>query len=362
MKKKQLLAGAVLVAAGMVVSFQAPACTGIGLKAKDGGYVMARTMEWAGGYVPYGYVAIPRGEEIVSYTPGGQNGLRFKAKYGVVGIAPQQKEFIIEGLNETGLSAGLFYFPKYGKYAPYRKEDNGRTLADLQFVSWALSQFASIDQLKEAVKGINVVSVAVGGDSSTVHWRIGDKTGRQVVLEFIDGNAVFYENPIGVLTNGPEFSWHLTNLNNYVNLYPGAAPNVKWGNMTLSPISGGSGALGLPGDMTSPSRFVRIAYFKATAPQQDSTYKTVLQCFHILNNFDIPIGVEHPLGEAPDVPSATPCTVASDLSGLKMYYKTTYNGNIRYIDLESIDFSRVKYEFHPLDAKLEQPVEMVKVH
>ena len=322
---------------------------------------MARTMEWSGPYVPYGYVAIPRGEEIVSYTPTGQNGLKFKAKYGVVGIAPQQKEFIIEGLNETGLSAGLFYFPKYGKYAPYREAENCRTLADLQFVSWVLSQFASIDQLKEALKGVTVVSVSVGGDSSTVHWRIGDKTGRQVVLEYIDGQAVFYENPVEVLTNGPEFSWHLTNLNNYVNLYPGAAPDSKWGSMTLSPISAASGALGLPGDMTSPSRFVRIAYFKATAPQLESTWNTVLQSFHILNNFDIPIGVEHPVGQAPDVPSATPCTVVSDLSGQKLYYRTTYNGNIRFIDLNTIDFNRVKYQFHPLDYRLEQPVEMVKV-
>lgn len=358
--KKQLLAGAVLIAAGMAVSFQAPACTGLGLMSKDGGYVMARTMEWAGGYVPYGYVVIPRGEQIISYTPTGQNGVKFKAKYGVVGIAPQQKEFIIEGLNEKGLSAGLFYFPKYGKYAPYEQTENDKTLADLQFVSWVLSQFSTIDEVKAAVANITVVSVSVGGDSSTVHWRIGDKSGRQVVLEFINGKAVFYENPIGTLTNGPEFSWHLTNLNNYVNLYPGAAENQQWGNLTLTPISGGSGALGLPGDMTSPSRFVRISYFKATAPQLETSYQTVLQCFHILNNFDIPIGVEHPIGQAPDVPSATPCTAVSDLSGLKLYYRTTYNCNIRCIDLDAIDFNNIKYEFHPLDAKREQPIEMVK--
>lgn len=359
--KKQLLAGAVLIAAGVAVSFQAPACTGLGLMSKDGSYVMARTMEWAGGYVPYGYVVIPRGEEIISYTPTGQNGVKFTAKYGVVGIAPQQKEFIIEGLNETGLSAGLFYFPKYGKYAPYEQADNTKTLADLQFVSWILSQFSTIDQVKAAINNVTVVSISVGGDSSTVHWRIGDKSGRQVVLEFINGKAVFYENPVGTLTNGPKFSWHLTNLNNYVNLYPGAAPDQIWGNLKLVPISGGSGALGLPGDMTSPSRFVRISYFKATAPQLATANQTVLQCFHILNNFDIPIGVEHPIGQAPDVPSATPCTAVSDLSGLKLYYRTTYNNNIRCIDFKSIDFDKVRYEFHPLDEKLEQPIEMVQV-
>ncbi|MBR5856273.1 MAG: linear amide C-N hydrolase [Bacteroidales bacterium] len=373
MKTKQLLVGAVL-AAGVTVVGQndliagqeksegvASACTGIGLMASDSGYVMARTMEWAGPYVPYGYVVVPRGEEIVSYTPTGKNGMTFKAQYGVVGIAPEQKEFIIEGINERGLSAGLFYFPKFGKYAPYNPQQNGRTLADMQFVTWVLSSFSSIDAVKAAIGGVTVVSVSVGGDSSTVHWRIGEPGGRQVVLEFINGVATFYENPVGVFTNGPEFSWHLINLSNYMNLYPGAAKDVKWGNMELTPISGGSGALGLPGDMTSPSRFVRIAYFKATAPQLENSFKTVLQCFHILNNFDIPIGVEHPLGQAPDVPSATPCTAVSDLKELKLYYRTTYNSNIRCIDLKSIDFDSVKYGFTPLDRDLQQPIEYVKV-
>lgn len=356
--KKQLLMGGVL-AASMAVSFHLPACTGMALTAKDGGYVMARTMEWAGGYVPYGYVAIPRGQEMVSYTPEGTNGLRFTAKYGVVGIAPQQKEFIIEGLNEAGLSAGLFYFPKFGKYAEYNPARNGKTLADLQFVSWVLSNFSSIEQVKQALKDVTVVSIDEGGDSSTVHWRIAEPGGRQVVLEYIDGKAVFYENPVGVFTNGPAFDWHLANLGNYVNIYPGSAKEQKWGDYTFGPISGGSGALGLPGDVTSPSRFVRIAYFKATAPQLETSYKTVLQCFHILNNFDIPIGIEHPLGEAPDVPSATSCTTVSDLHELKLYYRTTYNCNIRYIALKEIDFDTVEYKFTPLDAELIQPVEKI---
>lgn len=378
MNAKKILAGAVLAAGvvamgqGVLVAAQKKgdggatnmeaACTGIGLMAKDSGYVMARTMEWAGSYVPYGYVVVPRGEEIVSYTPTGKNGLAFKAKYGVVGIAPEQKEFIIEGINERGLSAGLFYFPKFGKYAPYDAKQNGRTLADMQFVTWVLSSFSSIDAVKDALEGVTVVSIAVGGDSSTVHWRIGEPGGRQVVLEFIDGVATFYENPVGVFTNGPEFSWHLVNLSNYMNLYPGAAKDVEWGNFKLTPISGGSGALGLPGDFTSPSRFVRIAYFKATAPQLENSYKTVLQCFHILNNFDIPIGVEHPLGDAPDVPSATPCTAVSDLKELKLYYRTTYNSNIRCIDLNSIDFDNVQYKFYPLDVVLQQPIEKISLN
>ena len=95
------------------------ACTGISFLAEDGGYVQARTIEWGNSYLPSEYVIVPRGQDLVSYTPTGVNGLRFRAKYGLVGLAIIQKEFVAEGLNEVGLSAGLFYFPHYGKYEEY---------------------------------------------------------------------------------------------------------------------------------------------------------------------------------------------------------------------------------------------------
>ncbi len=375
-----MVAGAVMVAAVVGVPFESQACTGISFMAKNGSYVMARTMEWGGPYIPYGYAVIPRGQEIVSLTPSGENGLRFRAKYGAVGIGPQQKEFIIEGINETGLSAGLFYFPGAGKYVEYDQALNSETLCDMQFVSWVLSQFSSIEQVKEALHTVRVVSAGIEGNTSTVHWRIGDKHGNQVVLEFIDGQAVFYDNQLGVLTNSPRFDWHLANLNNYINLYGGGAKQVSWGGHILAPFGSGSGSLGLPGDITPTGRFVRAAYYSVTAPQQPNALKTVLQCFHILNNFDIPIGAEHSVGEAagftgeargeqvgvadnsggssavPDVPSATPCTTVTDLMGGKLYYRTNYNCTIRCINLADIDFAHAKYEFYPLDDKLEEPI------
>ena len=95
-------------------SFQSVACTGISLTAKDGSYVQARTIEWAHGALKSEYVVIPRGESITSFTPNGANGLKFTAKHGVVGLSVVQKQFIAEGINEAGLSAGLFFFPVYG--------------------------------------------------------------------------------------------------------------------------------------------------------------------------------------------------------------------------------------------------------
>lgn len=356
---KKFIIGAAIV---MCAAFQqAQACTGIAFMANDNGYVMARTMEWSGDYVPYEYVVIPRNQVIVSYTPSGQNGMTFKSKYGVVGIAAAQKEFIIEGLNEVGLSAGLFYFPNYGEYVKYDPAKNKKNLADLQFVSWVLTQFSTIDEVKNALGSVNIISANVGNNSSTVHWRIGEASGKQVVLEFIDGKPVFYDNAIGVLTNAPDFNWQMTNLNNYINLKPGVSDNVKWENVELKSIGGCSNFLGLPGDMTPPSRFVRAAFYKSTAPRLASSYDAVMQSFHILNNFDIPIGSEHPSDEIPNVPSGTPCTSAIDLKEMKLYYHTNYNSNIRCIDLKKIDFSKVKYQSYPLDKSKIQPVEEIVI-
>ena len=345
-----------LILAGILSGF---ACTGISLFAKDGGYVQARTIEWGDSYLPSEYVIIPRNLEQISYTPTGINGLKFQSKYGVVGFAIIQKEFIAEGLNEVGLSAGLFYFPHYGKYPEYDPRQNNQTLSDLQFVSWILSQFSTIDEVIEATKQVRITSLDKQG--STVNWRIGEASGRQVVLEFINGIPHFYENKIGVLTNAPDFPWHITNLNNYVNLFPGNAPTQKIGDITIFPFGAGSGFLGIPGDVTPPSRFIRIAFYKATAPQLETSEETIFQCFHILNNFDIPIGVEHALGKAPNIPSATQWTSAIDLTQKKLYYKTAYNGNIRCINLNNIDFEKISYQSHPLDPKMQQPVDIIQI-
>ena len=95
--------------------------------------------------------------------------MKFTARYGYVGLAVEQKEFIAEGVNEAGLSAGLFYFPHYGKYPAYDSTRNDRTLSDLQYVAWILSQFSSVDEVKAATQTVRVVSIdpSVGSSSST---------------------------------------------------------------------------------------------------------------------------------------------------------------------------------------------------
>lgn len=340
---------------------KAEACTGISLTAKDGSHVVARTVEWAATPMQCGYVVAPRGHSHQSYTPSGTNGLKYEAVYGYVGIYTEYEPFVVEGVNEAGLAAGLFFFPDYGEYAPYVEANNDKTLCDMQFVSWVLSQFSSIDQLKAAIKNIDLVTL--DHKIGAVHWRIAEPGGRMVVLEVVGGIPHFYENNLGVLTNAPGFQWHMTNLNNYINLEPGsAADNTIKPGITLKPLGHGSGMLGLPGDFTAPSRFVRATFFQTTSPVWDNGFDTVVQAFHILNNFDIPVGSQHAKADIPaGLPSATQFTAATDQGSMMFYYRTAWNSNIRCIDLKAIDFHKVKYQSHPLDPVQKQPVEMVKI-
>lgn len=340
----------------------ASACTGITLTTTDGRTVVARTIEWGGSDLNSCYVVVPRGYKQRAYVPGGKKeGLEFTARYGYVGLSVEQEEFVAEGINEAGLSAGLFYFPEYGQYGKWNPGYRETTLGDLQLVAWMLGSCGSVAEVVEAVKNIHVV--AVDERASTAHWRIADTSGRQVVLEITDGGRMnFYENKLGVLTNSPGFEWHLTNLNNYVNLYPGTAGSTALGTERLRSFGAGSGFLGLPGDVTPPSRFVRAAFYQATAPLPATTDKAVRQCFQILNNFDIPVGIEFADGKIPaDIPSATQWTSATDLDGRRIFYRTMRDSAVRCIDLGTIRFDRVKYMSVPLDNVREQPFEQIKV-
>ena len=345
---KNLLVGIAAMVGGAHASI---ACTGISLTAADGSYIQARTIEWAYGPLKSEYVIIPRGEELQSYTPTGANGLRFKARYGVVGLAVVEREFIAEGINEVGLSAGLFFFPRYGSYEAYDSAYDAHTLADLQVVQWLLTQCATIDEVKSAVERVRIVGLE---KTAVVHWRIGDPTGRQVVMEIVDGKVCFYDNRVGVLTNAPGYEWQVANLENYVNLRPGSAANLTLGEVTLEPLGGSSAMLGLPGDFTPPSRFVRAAFFRNTAPRRATGIETVLQAFHLLNNFDVPIAIENPTD--PSLPSATQWTSAIDLTSRTVYYKTAYNSAIRSIALANIDFDNVTYASYPLDEVVREHI------
>ena len=359
MKKPSLYAAIGIL---LTANYPAIACTGITLKSGDNATIVARTMDWSGSENNSLYTIVPRGHNQQSLLPDGtMDGLSFISLYGYAGLAVEQPEFVIDGTNEAGLSAALFYFPEYGKYEEYNEKDKDISLADFQVVSWILSRFATIDQVKAAINDVRIINI--DKRSSTVHWRITEPSGRQVVMEIVNGVPNFYENEIGVLTNSPGFQWHMTNLNNYVNLHPGGAGPLKFGPISLRAFGSGAGFYGLPGDFTPPSRFVRAAFLKTFSLQQDNAIDTIRQAFHILNNFDVPLGVEFAVGAAPNnMPSATQWTIATDLKNRVIYYHTMYNRTLRSLNLQDIDFATVPFQYHSLDTAKQQPIIPVTIN
>jgi choloylglycine hydrolase len=158
-----------------------------------------------------------------------------------------------------------------------------------------------------------------------VHYVVHDATGKSIVLEYPEGRLNFHDNPLGIMSNSPTFDWHMTNLRNYVNFSLMNVPPVQLGSVNLLPFGQGSGMLGLPGDFTPPSRFVRAAAFSQSVLPSQTGNETVLEVFHILNAFDIPKGGarEHEKDEHGNVlADYTIWTSANDLKAKRFYFRT----------------------------------------
>ncbi len=313
------------------------ACTGIQLKALDGTVLHARTLEFAVDLQSEILIS-PRGFARTGTTPDGKPGRAWKAKYASVGANGVGLPIIVDGLNEKGLAAGLFYFPGSAGYMPYTAADAGRTIAPWELVSWVLDNFATVAEAKAALRELVVPSelFKAWNLELEVHFVIRDATGDCIVVEYVGGKLNIYDDPLGVITNSPGFDWHMTNLRNYLNFSMVSAPPVQLGSVKLTPTGQGSGMLGLPGDFTPPSRFVRAVAFSQSALPVDTGSDLVLQAFHILNQFDIPKGAardQEKDSHGNVIADYTLWTAVSDLKTKRYYFRTYDNSQIRSVDL-----------------------------
>ena len=328
------------LAIAIVVSSPAFACTGIKLKAADGSVVSGRTLEF-GFFIPTDIVAIPRGYQLASDTPLGV-GKTWTAKYGAIGASLEGSVSLIDGLNEKGLAVGLFYFPTFAQYVETTKDNQAKSLSPADFGTWLLTSFSSIDEIRAAIEGGEAViaPTLIKGfppEPQPAHFVVYDKTGASIVIEPLEGKLKVFDNPLGVITNSPNFDWHMTNLRNYVALNPRNVPPVTVDGATFRQLGQGSGMLGLPGDFTPPSRFVRAAVFSATAIPEMNAERSVFQVFHILNNFDIPVGVAREEDDGVVHSDYTMLTTARDPQALKFYWKTYDDQTIRVVDMNILD-------------------------
>lgn len=330
----------IFVMLGMWIACLMPleACTGIRLTAKDGSIVHGRTLEF-GIDIDLSIVVIPRGYSFEGTTSQGA-ALAYKAKYASLGAIAFNQMAILDGINEKGLAVGTFYFPGFAKYVPTNDTNRSKSLSPIDFPNWIITQFATIDEVKAALSTIVIAPLVVKewGGEPPFHYIVYDKSGKSLVIEPMNGKLVSYDNQIGVLTNSPSFDWHMTNLRNYINLTPFNVKPLNIDGLELAPFGQGSGMVGMPGDFTPPSRFLRAAIFSLTAIPSSDANASVGQAFHILNQFDIPVGVARAKENGVIHTDYTLMTCVRDPQALKFYFKTYLDQSIQMVDLKKFDF------------------------
>ncbi len=314
----------------------AEGCTGIQLGTQDGTFVSGRTLEF-GVFLDTSIIVVPRGYEFTGQTTLGA-GKRWRSKYASVGVIVADNEVILDGINEKGLSVGSFYFPGFAEYAVTTPENRAISMSSSDFTQWIVSRFASVDEVRAAIENgeVAISPVLTPGFPPEVqpfHFVVYDRTGKSLVIEPLDGRLVLYDNPLGSMSNSPTFDWHMTNLRNYVALDPNSVPPVSIFGKTFAPLGQGSGLFGIPGDFTPPSRFVRATVFSVTAIPEENPLDGIFQVFHVLNNFDIPVGAARTVHDGVIHSDYTMLTVARDSKNMRYYYKTYDDQTIRMVDL-----------------------------
>lgn len=265
-------------------------------------------------------------------------------------------------MNERGLTVGLFYHPGFAEYRAYDPVLAADSISPLDVGQYLLSQCATVDEARTAMAGVRVVPVVEPaiGIAPPLHYLVTEPSGRAIVIEFLKGEMVIFEAPLGVLTNAPSYDWHETNLRNYINLSPVALPGKTIGELNFKPLGGGSGMIGLPGDNTPSSRFVRAVAATQTARATPTGEETVYELFRILDNFNLPRGAAEGSGEerTSGMRSSTIWTTGYDTKNRVMYFHTQHNRSVRMLDLNKIDFSKPgKLVKLPLDKDKVQDID-----
>lgn len=311
------------------------ACTGGAIIAQDGSVAVGRTLEF--GMPLDSKIAIwPAGSEFTGIGVNGP-GLKFTAQFGFMGATVGDSlDQLLDGVNEKGLNVGLFYFPGSAQYPQPTPESASKALSPGQLGTWILANCANVADVRAKIGAVAVEPVVLDLLKSVpaVHFKVQDATGACIVIEPVGGELKIHENPVRVLTNSPEFPWHLTNLRNYLNVGAEYPANTSIGGLSLAPLGMGAGGWGLPGDFTPPSRFVRMTFFLHNLPPQPDSAAAVSTLFHVLNNFDIPVGSAKPPADTAEAsPDFTTWTSVSQLKAPAFHWKTYGDQTVRVIDL-----------------------------
>ncbi len=304
-------------------------CTAVVYKSRD--FYFGRTLDYEHSYV-----------DEVTITP---RNYHFKfmenesiaSHYAMIGMAYVVCGYPLyyDAVNEKGLAMAGLNFPGNAVY--HESEQGKDNIAQFEFIPWILSRCATVNEARRSVERINLLNTPFDEKLpvAQLHWIISDGE-ESITVESVEDGIKIYDNPVGILTNNPPFDMQMMSLNDYMGLSAGEPENTFAPGLELRKYGRGMGAIGLPGDLSSKSRFVRAAFVKMNSVSGDDEKESVSQFFHIMNSVDQQRGCCDLGGGRYEITIYTSCCNAS--RGL--YYYTTYdNHQITLVDMhkENLD-------------------------
>ncbi len=302
-------------------------CTAVNFKTKN--HYFGRNLD-----LEYTY------QETVTVTPRNYP-LRFRtmgeisSHYAMIGMAYVVEDYPLyyDATNEKGVSMAGLMFAGNAHYPELAEgKDN---VSPFEFIPWVLAQCENMQEVRKLLEKVSLVNIAFSKELllTPLHWMISYK-GESLVVESMQDGLHIYENPVGVLTNNPPFQTQLWNLNNYMGLSREKQENRFAGNLPLADYSRGMGAMGLPGDLSSASRFVRAAFVLHNSVCGEQEEESVGQFFHILTSVEQQRGCVRMGEKEYEVTAYSSCCNADQ----GIYYYTTYgNRQISAVDMHQED-------------------------
>jgi len=281
-----------MLSALLVTSFSSIACSSLAITDNQHNVYQGRTLELSEP-LPSWLTYYPKNTKFQKKTPDGKDGIHYQSKYEILAISTEiyfdgDDHNIFQGLNSGGLSYSANMMDE-ADLTPLEPKNYDKAIPVTAIGEWALANFSTVEEVKEAVKNGYFWAPTLknfGNLKSPFHYAFYDKKGGSIVVEALDGKLHVYDNPTRVMTNGPDFPWHLKNLNNYSQLTNVDRSSSTLGGIRVTQPDSGIAASDLPSSDTSVGRFIRGVYYSSYAPKADNKDEAMNTLAHIMNRFD----------------------------------------------------------------------------
>ena len=334
-------------------------CQNIRIMAEDGSVVVGRSLEFSEVTVPASnsIVTEPAGKQyIMPRTENCDDPFAFTSDFDIlrfkVMFNNEWANSTLGGINSEGMVASTLYFTGYAEFkdpASFKGKKCDKIVPQTKLSTYVLAKYSTVKQLKKDLKNKVFPKVWTQGDlgleSVPFHYVFHDVTGQSLVLEYTKNGMKYFDNTIGAMTNSPDFEWHMTNLMNYPTMqrteFTGYKYHHKGQKQELKPKWVGTGFSGIPGDYSSPSRFVKAATMATHSGKTKDAEQAVTRMVHMMNAADIPKGImsAHYVDENGDKHEHTDYTwfiSVYDLSAKCVYYRGYTDLSVKRICMDDI--------------------------